>query len=191
MSNKVEGGFALVKTLKDLEVTDIFTLAGGHINPIYNACREMGIRLIDTHHEQGASMAADAYGRVTKKPGVCLITAGPGLTNVITGMSGAFLSNSPCIFLSGKSGVEENDRPLFKKLIKNQWLSLLQNGQRQFMTQKNPEYTANAYKMAVSGRPGPVYLGLPHEVLYEKSDFDDFDIPQLTFPKTLKQQMMI
>ena len=110
MSNKVEGGFALVKTLKDLEVTDIFTLAGGHINPIYNACREMGIRLIDTHHEQGASMAADAYGRVTKKPGVCLITAGPGLTNVITGMSGAFLSNSPCIFLSGKSGVEENDR---------------------------------------------------------------------------------
>ena len=110
MSNRVEGGFALVKTLKDLGISDVFTLAGGHINPIYNACRELGIRLIDTHHEQGASMAADAYGRVTKKPGICLVTAGPGLTNVITGMSGAFLSNSPCIFISGKSGVEENDR---------------------------------------------------------------------------------
>ena len=77
---------------------------------IHRACKELGIRLIDTHHEQGASMAADAYGRVTRKPGVCLITAGPGLTNVITGMSGAYLSNSPCIFISGKSGVEENDR---------------------------------------------------------------------------------
>ena len=49
MSNRVEGGFALVKTLKDLGISDVFTLAGGHINPIYNACRELGIRLIDTH----------------------------------------------------------------------------------------------------------------------------------------------
>ena len=184
MSNKVEGGFALVKTLKDLEVTDIFTLAGGHINPIYNACREMGIRLIDTHHEQGASMAADAYGRVTKKPGVCLITAGPGLTNVITGMSGAFLSNSPCIFLSGKSGVEENDRLPLQEVDQESMVKPVTKWAKTiYDTKRIPEYTANAYKMAVSGRPGPVYLGLPHEVLYEKSDFDDFDIPQLTFPK--------
>ena len=70
MNNKIDGGFAIVNTLRDLGVRDIFTLAGGHVNPIYNACREMGIRLIDTHHEQGASMAADAYGRVTKSPGV-------------------------------------------------------------------------------------------------------------------------
>ena len=110
MSKKIDGGFAIVKTLKKLGIKDIFTLAGGHINPIYNACKEEGIRLIDCHHEQGASMAADAYGRVTKTPGVCLVTAGPGLTNVVTGMSGAFLSNSPCIFLSGKSGIEELDR---------------------------------------------------------------------------------
>ena len=110
MSNKIDGGFAIVNTLRDLGVRDIFTLAGGHVNPIYNACREMGIRLIDTHHEQGASMAADAYGRVTKSPGVCLVTAGPGLTNAMTGISGAFLSNSPCIFLSGKAGIEEIDR---------------------------------------------------------------------------------
>ena len=58
MDKKIDGGFALVKTLKELNVKDIFTLAGGHINPIYNACKELGIRLIDTHHEQGASMAA-------------------------------------------------------------------------------------------------------------------------------------
>ena len=144
----------------------------------------MGIRLIDTHHEQGASMAADAYGRVTKKPGVCLITAGPGLTNVITGMSGAFLSNSPCIFLSGKSGVEENDRLPLQEVDQESMVKPVTKWAKTiYDTKRIPEYTANAYKMAVSGRPGPVYLGLPHEVLYEKSDFDDFDIPQLTFPK--------
>ena len=88
MSNKIDGGSAIINTLKNLGVKDIFTLAGGHINPMYNACREMGVRLIDTHHEQGASMAADAYGRVTKSPGVCLVTAGPGLTNTMTGMAG-------------------------------------------------------------------------------------------------------
>ncbi|NIT13378.1 MAG: acetolactate synthase, partial [Candidatus Dadabacteria bacterium] len=85
---KVTGGWLVAKTLKDHGVKHIFTLSGGHINPIYNACRQLGISLIDTHNEQGASMAADAYGRVTRKPGVCLTTAGPGLTNAITGIAG-------------------------------------------------------------------------------------------------------
>ena len=76
---KEQGGWLLAKTLYDMGVRDIFTLAGGHINPIYKACADLGIRLIDTHHEQGAAMAADAYGRVTRRPGVCLVTAGPGL----------------------------------------------------------------------------------------------------------------
>ena len=183
MSNRVEGGFALVKTLKDMGISDVFTLAGGHINPIYNACKELGIRLIDTHHEQGASMAADAYGRVTKKPGICLVTAGPGLTNVMTGMSGAFLSNSPCIFISGKSGVEENDRLPLQEVDQEAMVKPVTKWAKTvYDTKRIPEYTANAYKMAVSGRPGPVYLGLPHEVLYEKSDFEDFDKPQINFP---------
>ena len=183
MNNKVEGGFALVKTLKDLGVKDIFTLAGGHINPIYNACKELGIRLIDTHHEQGASMAADAYGRVTKTPGICLITAGPGLTNTVTGMSGAFLSNSPCIFLSGKSGIEENDRLPLQEVDQEAMVRPVTKWAKTvYDTKRIPEYTANAFKMALAGRPGPVYLGLPHEVLYEKSNFNEFDQPQTNFP---------
>ena len=59
---KVQGGYLVAKTLHELGVREIFSLAGGHINPIYNACLDVGIRLIDTHHEQGAAMAADAYG---------------------------------------------------------------------------------------------------------------------------------
>ena len=180
MSKKIDGGFAIVKTLKQLGIKDIFTLAGGHINPIYNACKEEGIRLIDCHHEQGASMAADAYGRVTKSPGVCLVTAGPGLTNVVTGMSGAFLSNSPCIFLSGKSGVEELDRlPLQEIDQENMVRPVTKWAKTVYDTKRLSEYTAQAYKMCTTGRPGPVYLGFPHEVLYDEVDASQLDSPQI------------
>ena len=103
---KVEGGRLVAKTLHELGIREIFSLGGGHINPIYNACLECGIRVIDTRHEQGASMAADAYGRIRRKPGVCLVTAGPGFTNAITGIAGAYLANAPFIIISGRSGVE-------------------------------------------------------------------------------------
>ncbi len=183
MNNKIDGGFAIVNTLRDLGVRDIFTLAGGHVNPIYNACKEMGIRLIDTHHEQGASMAADAYGRVTKSPGVCLVTAGPGLTNVITGMSGAFLSNSPCIFLSGKAGIEEMDRLPLQDIDQESMVRPITKWAKTvYDTKRLAEYTAHAYKMACSGRPGPVYLGFPHEVLYEKIDSKELDRSQSAIP---------
>ncbi|MEE2701633.1 MAG: thiamine pyrophosphate-binding protein [Thermodesulfobacteriota bacterium] len=183
MNNKIDGGFAIVNTLRDLGVRDIFTLAGGHVNPIYNACREMGIRLIDTHHEQGASMAADAYGRVTKSPGVCLVTAGPGLTNAMTGMSGAFLSNSPCIFLSGKAGIEEIDRLPLQDIDQESMVRPITKWAKTvYDTKRLAEYTAHAYKMARSGRPGPVYLGFPHEVLYEKIDSKELDRSQSAIP---------
>ena len=183
MKKNIDGGMAIVNTLKNLGVKDIFTLAGGHVNPIYNACKEMGIRLIDTHHEQGASMAADAYGRVTKSPGVCLITAGPGLTNVMTGMSGAFLSNSPCIFLSGKAGIEEADRLPLQDIDQESMVRPVTKWAKTvYDTKRLAEYTAHAYKMSISGRPGPVYLGFPHEVLYENISSTELDSPQIKTP---------
>ena len=148
MKKNIDGGMAIVNTLKNLGVKDIFTLAGGHVNPIYNACKEMGIRLIDTHHEQGASMAADAYGRVTKSPGVCLITAGPGLTNVMTGMSGAFLSNSPCIFLSGKAGIEEADRLPLQDIDQESMVRPVTKWAKTvYDTKRLAEYTAHALSL--------------------------------------------
>jgi len=112
---KKQGGWLLAKTLYDLGIRNIFTLAGGHINPIYKACSDLGMRLIDTHHEQGASMAADAYGRLTRSPGICLVTAGPGFTNALTGLAGSHLSNSPMILIAGRSGIEETTGFRYKK----------------------------------------------------------------------------
>ena len=110
MTTRLQGGYLLSETLLDLGARDVFTLGGGHINPVYRACTDLGVRLVDTHHEQGAAMAADAYGRLTRTPGVCLVTAGPGLTNALTGIAGSYLANSPLLVISGRSGVEENAR---------------------------------------------------------------------------------
>ncbi len=163
----VEGGRLVAKTLYELGVREIFSLGGGHINPIYNACTDFGIRIIDTHHEQGASMAADAYGRVKRQPGVCIVTAGPGFTNTITGIAGAYLANSPLMVISGRSGVEENDRLSLQEIDQQGMAAPVTKWSRTvFDTRRIPEYIASAYKKTLTGRPGPVYLGMSYEVLY-------------------------
>ncbi len=163
----VEGGRLVAKTLYELGVREIFSLGGGHINPIYNACTDFGIRIIDTHHEQGASMAADAYGRVKRQPGVCIVTAGPGFTNTITGIAGAYLANSPLMVISGRSGVEENDRLSLQEIDQQGMAASVTKWSRTvFDTRRIPEYIASAYKKTLTGRPGPVYLGMSYEVLY-------------------------
>ena len=168
---KVEGGYLVAKTLHDLGVRNIFSLAGGHINPVYNACIDVGMRIIDTHHEQGAAMAADAYGRVSRTPGVCLVTAGPGFTNALTGVAGAHMSNAPFIIISGKSGVEENDRLSLQEIDQETMAAPITKWARTvYDPYRIPEYVSNAYKRAVSDRPGPVYLGMSYEVLYPKCD---------------------
>jgi len=180
---KVNGGWIVAKTLSDLGIKDIFTLSGGHINPIYDACRDFGIRLIDTHNEQGASMAADAYGRITRKPGVCLTTAGPGLTNAITGIAGSFLANSPCIYISGKSGVEENDKMPLQEIDQQSMVTPVTKWARTIYDIKRiPEYLSMAYNKAISGRPGPVYLGMSYEVLYPSINQSEADIKYTPVP---------
>ncbi|MCI0454000.1 MAG: thiamine pyrophosphate-binding protein [Candidatus Dadabacteria bacterium] len=178
---KVHGGWLVVKTLHELGVREIFSLSGGHINPIYDACVDFGIRVIDTHHEQGAAMAADAYGRVKRQPGICLVTAGPGFTNAVTGIAGAYLSNSPCLLLSGKSGIEENDRLPLQDIDQQSIIAPITKWARTiFDTKRIPEYISMAYKKAISGRPGPIYLGMPYEVLYESCNEEEVERYNIT-----------
>lgn len=180
---KVNGGWLVAKTLRDLGIKHIFTLSGGHINPIYNACRKLGIKLIDTHNEQGASMAADAYGRITRKPGVCLTTAGPGLTNAITGIAGSFLANSPCLYLSGRSGVEENDKLPLQEIDQQSMVTPVTKwAQNIYDIKRIPEYIGQAYNKATSGRPGPVYLGMSYEVLYPSVEKSEAEIKYSPVP---------
>ncbi|MEE9214357.1 MAG: thiamine pyrophosphate-binding protein, partial [Thermodesulfobacteriota bacterium] len=181
---KVNGGWLTAKTLYDFGIRNIFSLGGGHINPIYDACVDLGIRIIDTHHEQGAAMAADAYGRSKRRPAVCLVTAGPGLTNALTGIAGSYLSNSPLIIISGRSGIEENDRNPLQEIDQQAIVTPITKWARTIYDQKRiPEYIGKAYKTAITGKPGPVYLGMSYEVLYPRLDDKDIDKINFEIPK--------
>src|SRR5205823_2040007 len=106
------GAQLLVRMLKAEGVRNIFTLSGLHIAPIYAACVEEGIQLIDTRHEQAAAHAADATARLTRGIGVCAVTAGPGVTDALTGIANAYAANSPVLLLgraaAGRSGVRRS-----------------------------------------------------------------------------------
>ena len=181
---KVNGGWLTAKTLYDFGIRNIFSLGGGHINPIYDACVDLGIRIIDTHHEQGAAMAADAYGRSKRRPAVCLVTAGPGLTNALTGIAGSYLSNSPLIIISGRSGIEENDRNPLQEIDQQAIVTPITKWARTIYDQKRiPEYIGKAYKTAITGKPGPVYLGMSYEVLYPRLDDKEIDKINFEIPK--------
>ncbi|MBW2285098.1 MAG: acetolactate synthase, partial [Deltaproteobacteria bacterium] len=99
------GGYLVAKALKRQGVECIFMLCGGHITPIYMGCAEEGIRLIDVRHEQSAGYAADAWARVTKKPGVAMVTAGPGVTNAVTAIANAHRAEVPMVVIGGRSPV--------------------------------------------------------------------------------------
>src|SRR5215470_17759600 len=91
------GGHLVARTLKQAAVGHIFTLCGGHILPIYDGCLSEGIRVIDLRHEQVAAHAADAYARLTRNVGVALVTAGPGVTDAVTGVANAHAARSPLL----------------------------------------------------------------------------------------------
>ena len=98
----VDGGELLVRTLVQAGVEQVFALSGGHLDPVWMAAAEHGIRILDTRHEAAATHMADAYARTTGKLGVAFITAGPGVTNGLTGVANAFVDGSPILVIGGR-----------------------------------------------------------------------------------------
>ncbi|HRK34881.1 MAG TPA: thiamine pyrophosphate-binding protein, partial [Candidatus Hydrogenedentes bacterium] len=97
------GGKLAARALKNAGVECIFTLSGGHIMPIYDGCLDEGIRIVDVRHEQATTHAADAWSRVNPgKIGVAVVTAGPGVTDAVTGVANAWRANSPILCIGGQ-----------------------------------------------------------------------------------------
>src|SRR5262249_62113099 len=97
----VHGGLLVAKALQREGVEVVFTLSAGHLAAIYDGCQREGIRVMDTRHEQVAVHAAEGWARITRRPGVALLTAGPGVTDGITGIANAFASGSPIVVIGG------------------------------------------------------------------------------------------
>src|SRR3954453_16925238 len=102
-SQDVVGGHLVARRLKAHGVTTLFTLSGGHLFSIYDGCREEGISLVDVRHEQTAAFAAEGWAKVTRRPGVAALTAGPGVTNGLSGIASAQQNASPMVVLGGRA----------------------------------------------------------------------------------------
>jgi acetolactate synthase-1/2/3 large subunit len=100
---QIHGGRIVAKRLAANGVSKLFTLSGGHLFSIYDGCREEGIDLIDTRHEQAAAFAAEGWAKATRTPGVCALTAGPGVTNGMSAMASALMNSSPMVVLGGRA----------------------------------------------------------------------------------------
>src|SRR3954470_9845554 len=99
----VHGGTLAAGALQDAGVDVVFTLSGGHIFPLYDGCVAAGIRLVDPRHEQTAGFAAEGWAKVTRRPGVAALTAGPGVTNGMSALASAQQSHSPMLVLGGRA----------------------------------------------------------------------------------------
>ena len=168
----MHGGNVLAKYLKEVEGIDtVFSLSGGHIMPIYDGFLQSGIRNIDVRHEQAAVMAAHAWSIYTGKPGVCLVTAGPGFTNSLTGVANAFLENAPVVVLSGMAPLRDLDRGALQDMEQVDMIKpVVKWSGRCYDVERIGDYLEMAFRHAVSGRPGPVFLEVPPDELYAPAD---------------------
>src|SRR4029078_4544244 len=99
----LHGGRLVGERLRAHGVTKLFTLAGGHLFSIYDGCREEGIDIVDVRHEQSAAFAAEGWAKATREPGVCALTAGPGVTNGMSAIASAQMNGSPMLVLGGRA----------------------------------------------------------------------------------------
>ncbi|RJR29157.1 MAG: thiamine pyrophosphate-binding protein [Desulfobacteraceae bacterium] len=176
---QILGGHLVGRYLKEIEKVDIaFCISGGHIESILDSFTEYGIRTIDVRHEQAAAMMAHAWSIYTGRPGVCLVTAGPGFTNAVTGIANAFLDNVPLVVLCGKHPIRDDLKGALQEMNQidvirpiTKWAATCYEAGR------IPEYLAMAFRYAVDGRPGPVFLELPPDILNVKIPLDRAVMP--------------
>ncbi len=102
-ARRFHGGRLIARRLKAHGVSKLFTLSGGHLFSIYDGCREEGIEIVDVRHESTAAFAAEGWAKVTREPGVCALTAGPGVTNGMSAMASAQANHSPMVVLGGRA----------------------------------------------------------------------------------------
>ena len=162
----MNGAELLVDTLVQTGVRRIFSLSGNQIMPVYDACIDAGISIVHVRHESAAVHMADAWAQVTGEIGVALVTAGPGFGNALSGLFSARHSESPVLLLSGDSPVGADGNGAFQELAQvDVARPLVKAARRPRGVQQLGHDTAAAIACSRSGRPGPVHVALPFDVL--------------------------
>ena len=172
----ITGAQAIIEALKREGVEIVFGIPGGVLLPLYDALYDAPVRHILARHEQGAAHMADGYARASGKVGVCIATSGPGATNLVTGLCTAHMDSIPVVAITGQVPTYAIGRDSFQEadvfgitlpVCKHNYLvkdiSLL------------PQIMAEAFYIARTGRPGPVLIDVPRDILQQT--LDDFDYP--------------
>ncbi|HEX9774199.1 MAG TPA: thiamine pyrophosphate-binding protein [Actinomycetota bacterium] len=159
------GGVVLARALRAQGVDTVFGLPGGHVLGFFDACLDEGIRVIDVRHEGAASLAAEGWALAAGRPGVAVVTAGPGFGNAMTGLMDAGLGGVPMVLVAGRTGIDRQGRGAVMDLDQRaiatpatKWAASCHE------TARIGEYAARALREAASGRPGSVYLEIPQDV---------------------------
>ena len=175
---KIRGNTLLAQALRSQGVDTLFFIMGGPINDAANACIANGIRLIDVRHEQAAAMMAQAYARVRATPGVCMAASGPGTVNLTTGLANALIDCAPVVALGGSSALNEIGTGSFQEIDQVAVMRPVTKwAERVHEARRIPEYIDKAFRLAMAGKPGPVFLDLPADVLYAEVEEADVRWP--------------
>jgi thiamine pyrophosphate-dependent acetolactate synthase large subunit-like protein len=177
---RIDGGEMLIRVFEQQGIREVFTLHGGHLDAIYQAARGRELRWIDTRHEQAAGHAADGWARTTGRVGVAIVTAGPGVTDVVTAVTNAYLDCIPTLFIGGAAPLRDAETmplqggfdqiALMRPITK--WAHRITH------THRIPDLLAQALRIATSGRPGPVFLEIPIDVLFARVDEEKVEFPR-------------
>lgn len=174
----MNGAQVVVKCLQEQGVDTIFGYPGGMNLPLYDALYDTDdINQILTTHEQNAAHAADGYARVTGKVGVCMATSGPGATNLVTGIATAFMDSIPIVAITGQVDTTLLGRDSFQETdILDVTMPITKHNYKIKDPRKLAETVREAFRLARSGRPGPVLIDIPRNILLESAPFyeDDF-----------------
>src|SRR6186997_1381360 len=172
------GGRLVAKVLKSRGVSHLFTLSGGHLFSIYDGCREEDIAIVDTRHEQSAAFAAEGWAKATRTPGVCALTAGPGVTNGMSAIGSALKNNSPLLVLGGRApamrwgqgSLQEIDHvPFVEPLTK---LAATPE-----TTAEIPGLLDEALAAAVRPHSGPTFVDFPLDIVFMEATEEDESAP--------------
>jgi acetolactate synthase-1/2/3 large subunit len=172
----MQGGRALGEMLKLSDAGLLFGMGGFQLLPFYEACRALGLKHALINDERCGAFAADAYARVTNRPGVVDATQGPGATNIVTGLAESYNAGIPIIAITGNTNREHSFKNMTQEARQIDILRpVVKEVIRIDMVQRIPEAVRRAYAVATSGRPGPVLIDIPEDIAHAEHDFSTAD----------------
>jgi thiamine pyrophosphate-dependent acetolactate synthase large subunit-like protein len=173
---ELTGSEILARSLKMAGIQDIFYIMGGPMLLAEATCIKEGIRMIDVRHEQAAAFMAQAYSRLRQTPSVCMAASGPGVTNLITGMANALIDCCPVVAFGGSSPISQFGRQVFQEIDQVELMrGACKHVDRVYNLKRIPQQVSFALQKSITGKPGPAYVDMPGDILYQKIDESQVD----------------